>query len=135
MNLVFDPKWDKALPDTDRHKIEQTFQKFVLPNTAGKQITFTPLWQARNHRSDLLVTVLINNYSGQAYSFGDTTLKYVEDNAVKAEKTFTLERVYVPPDSSMPWTFIFPESSFINSSINLHGSLICHNLNDLDPPD
>ncbi|GGP16521.1 SLAP domain-containing protein [Oceanobacillus neutriphilus] len=124
MNLVFEPKWDKALPDTDRRKIEQTFQKSVQHNAVDKQMTFTNLWQARNHRSDLLVTVLINNYSRQAYSFSNTTLQYVEDDAVKAEKQFTLERVFVPPDSSMPWTFIFPESSFTDFPINLQGKLV-----------
>lgn len=126
MNLVFEPKWDKALPSADRRKIEQTFQNSVQPNSVNKQMTFTPLWQARNHRSDLLVTVLINNYSRQAYSFSNTTLQYVEDDTVKAEKHFTLERVFVPPDSSMPWTFIFPKSSFTDIPINLSGDLVYH---------
>ncbi|MCT1904683.1 SLAP domain-containing protein [Oceanobacillus sojae] len=124
MNLVFEPKWDKALPNIDRRKIEQAFQNLVPPNSVDTQITFTALWQARNHRSDLLVTVLINNYSRQAYSFSNSTLQYVEDDAVKAEKQFTLERVFVPPDSSMPWTFIFPESSFTDFPINLQGKLV-----------
>ncbi|MFD1067254.1 SLAP domain-containing protein [Oceanobacillus locisalsi] len=130
MNLVFESKWHKALPDTDRQKIEQTFQHKVPAESANKSITFTPLWQARNHRSNLLVTVLINNFSKQPYSFEHSTLEYIEEDVVKARKEFTLDRVLVPPDSSMPWTFIFPKSSFINHSINLNGSLVFHKIND-----
>ncbi|MFD1416583.1 SLAP domain-containing protein [Oceanobacillus jeddahense] len=126
MNLVFEPKWDKALPDTDRQKIEKKFQNIVPSDLDDKSITFTPLWQARNHRSDVLVTVLINNFSGQAYSFDNSILEYVEDDTVKAIQKFTLERVLVPPDSSMPWTFIFPKSSLTSNSINLDGSLKLH---------
>ncbi|WP_080873755.1 SLAP domain-containing protein [Oceanobacillus timonensis] len=125
MNLVFEPKWDKALPDIDRQKIEQTFHHNVPAESADNPITFTPLWQARNHRSDLLVTVLINNFSRQAYSFNHSTLEYIENDTVKAREEFTLDRVLVPPDSSMPWTFIFPKSSFTNNSINLNGRLVC----------
>ncbi|WP_152656746.1 SLAP domain-containing protein [Oceanobacillus sp. CFH 90083] len=123
MNLVFEPKWDKALPDIDRQRIQQKFKSILKSDLADKSVTFTPLWQARNHRSDLLVTVLINNCSGQTCSFDNTILEYVEGDTVKAMKKFTLKRLVVPPDSSMPWTFIFPESSFINASIHLNGNL------------
>ncbi|GIO22908.1 SLAP domain-containing protein [Oceanobacillus sp. J11TS1] len=124
MNLVYEPTWDKALPDIDRRKIEQKFQSLVRLGETDKQLSFTPLWQAINHRSDLLVTVLINNYSEKEFSFKNITLQYVEDDDVKATNTFTLKRVIVPPDSSMPWTFIFPETTFTEKSIRLGGYLV-----------
>lgn len=105
--LNFEPSWDKALPEQDRLKIEQTFEQ-INHDTTEQSITFTPLWQAQNYKGELLVTVVINNYSEDKLSFDQTPINYIEDGQILATHFFTLKTVTIPPKTSMPWAFIFP---------------------------
>ncbi|WP_188207190.1 SLAP domain-containing protein [Alkalibacillus aidingensis] len=99
--LVFESKWEQTISEQDRQKIESTFNKINIPN---HQVRLTPLWQAVNHKGELLVTTLIHNSTNQSLSFNNTKVQY--DNRVEA--LFTLP-ISIDPQTSMPWTFIFPE--------------------------
>lgn len=123
MELVFEEKWDKALPEQDRKKIEETFHQIDHTNKANV-VTFTSLWQAKNYRHDLLVTVLINNYGKEEITFKDTNLAYAENDQLAATQHFQLDRVVVPAQTSMPWTFIFPKSSLIYPTIQMNGYIM-----------
>ncbi|WP_165769140.1 hypothetical protein [Virgibacillus profundi] len=54
--LIFESAWDKTIAEQDRENIKQVFDKVNL--TAEKSIQFTSLWQAKNHRGELLIAVL-----------------------------------------------------------------------------
>lgn len=105
--LTFEPSWDKALPEQDRLKIKQTFAQ-IDHDTSEPSITFTPLWQAKNYKGELLVTVIINNYSEKELTFDQTSIHYIERGQILATHFFTLKTVIIPPKKSMPWAFIFP---------------------------
>ncbi|MGE8207493.1 SLAP domain-containing protein [Heyndrickxia sp. NPDC080065] len=110
--LKFESSWDKTLSDKDRKRINQVF----LGSNLSKEdsIQLTPLWQARNYKGELLVTVLVHNFGTQVLSFRDKNLCYVENNEVVAKHKFPLSNLIIEPKTSMPWTFIFPVESLCN---------------------
>ena len=113
--LMFESAWDKALSAHDREKIQRVFLQTYVTNK--ESIQFSQLWQAKNHRGERLVTVLIHNFSKHALLFQDTKLQYLVNEQVIAEHTFSLPSLKIEPETSMPWTFIFPNGSFKNDLI------------------
>ena len=104
--LQFELSWAKALSAQDRESIEKLFNDTKQQHNST--IVFSPIRQAINHRNELLVTVLIHNFSQHPFAFKDTHLGYSNDQEVLAENVFTLPTLTIPPQVSMPWTFIFP---------------------------
>ena len=119
--LLFEEKWDKTIADTDRTRIEQIFQKANIQKTNK---LFIPIRQAINHKQDLLVTVLIHNLNNSSIHFSNKSLSYYEDDIRVAEYTFTLPSLSVEPNTSMPWTFIFPNKSLHAYPTLKNGELI-----------
>ncbi|MFD2618646.1 SLAP domain-containing protein [Terrilactibacillus laevilacticus] len=106
--LLFESSWDKTISMKDRKIIHETFLK---TKTGDHNIHFVPLWQALNHKENLLVTVLIHNFSDELLSFNHTTIKYFEDRKQMAKYVFHLPALVVEAETSMPWTFIFPKET------------------------
>ncbi|MFJ5622838.1 SLAP domain-containing protein [Peribacillus loiseleuriae] len=119
--LQYESSWDKTLSNKDRKIIEGIFLDTSLPNQ--NSIQFTSLWQAINHKGELLVTVLVHNFSHQVCSFMNKKLRYMENNEIIAEHTFTLPSLIVQPETSMPWTFIFPVESLNSHELLEDGRL------------
>lgn len=118
--LTFETKWDKTIADQDRERIKQSFQEAILAPDIN--IQFTSLWQAKNHRDELLVAVLIHNTSEQNFTFHDQQMTYFVNGSLFAEHTFS-PHVTVEKQTSMPWTFIFPASTF-NSYEKFEGGVL-----------
>lgn len=104
--LQFEPAWDRTISAKDRNLIERTFHE-----SEPSEQTFTPLRQAINHNKDLLVTVIVNNNTQRLLSFKNKELEYLEKEQLIAEHIFTIPALAINPNSSMPWTFIFPKQS------------------------
>lgn len=107
--LIFESAWDKTISNKDRKEIEAIFLETSQSDNQGVQLT--PLWQAFNHKGELLVTVLIHNFTMHAFSFQNTKLTYIEANEVLIEHSFTIPSFSIQAKSSMPWTFIFPNEN------------------------
>jgi SLAP domain-containing protein len=119
--LQYEASWDKALPMNDRERIISVFKE---TNTHHQPtIKFTPLWQATNHRGELLITVLVHNFSRDVFSFNNTKLSYIAENEVIAEHAFTIPALAIQPETSMPWAFIFPVESLNNHLNSENGHL------------
>lgn len=114
--LEFESSWDKTISNKDRQKIEAVFLETCQSN--NQRIQLTPLWQAFNHKGELLVTVLIHNFTMHPYSFQNTKLKYIQANEVCIEHSFTLPSLSIESKSSTPWTFIFP-NEILNNKLPL----------------
>lgn len=118
--LRFHPKWDRTISTKDREYIKQTFDSI---KTTGKDgVSFPFLWQAINHKQDLLVTVLIHNCTPEVIAFKQKRLQYKKEAIVIAEHSFTL------PDpiagyTSTPWTFIFPVGKYCHEKHYENGTL------------
>jgi SLAP domain-containing protein len=119
--LVFESAWDRALAQKDRHEIERVFSEFVFERKVEQQAVL--LKTAFNHKREFLVTVLLNNYSKVPMSLLGKKVVYKEKNRTigEFESAYTLE---IPAETSMPWTFIFPAGSLIDTPNGDSGELI-----------
>ena len=108
--LQFEASWDKALAAQDRHNIKKIFNETKHLNSSG--IVCSPIRQAVNHKQQLLVTVLVHNFTDNPLTFNNTRLVYRTQQQIIADDKFTLPTLTIPPFVSMPWTFIFPEFSY-----------------------
>ena len=104
--LQFESSWAKALSPQDREFVEKLFND--TKQQPDSTIVFSPIRQAINHRNELLITVLVHNFSQHPFTFDNTRLVYSNGQEVLAENVFTLPILTIPPQVSMPWTFIFP---------------------------
>lgn len=107
--LLFEAAWEKTIDARDREEIEKVFEQ-VKEMIESRQ-SFFILSLARNHRNDLLVTVLIQNGLETDWVLCGEQLSYYEANKLIATEVFSDKRLIVPAKCSMPWTFIFSESS------------------------
>ncbi|MFF2755556.1 SLAP domain-containing protein [Psychrobacillus sp. NPDC058041] len=105
--LDFEPSWDKTLSSKDRKEIEKIFLETNRVHFSN--VRLVPIRQAFNHKKELLVTVLIHNFTENFFIFSKKRIAYVENSEIIAENTFTLPTLFIQPKTSMPWTFIFPE--------------------------
>ena len=104
--LRFESSWEKALSAQDRNYIEKIFNDTKQQHHST--IVFSPIREAINHRNELLITVLVHNFSHNPLTFENTRLVYSNEQEILAEKAFTLPSLTIPAHVSMPWTFIFP---------------------------
>lgn len=104
--LQFEASWNKTLSTKDRELIQTIFDETKNVNHFG--IQFTPIREAINHKQELLVTVIVHNFSQNPFLFNNTRIAFCNNHEVIVEKVFTLPTITIPPFVSMPWTFIFP---------------------------
>ncbi|WP_117170943.1 SLAP domain-containing protein [Paraliobacillus sediminis] len=107
--LQFESAWDKTIADQDRKRIERIFSE--TNHHQVQDITLAPVTVAKNHKGELLVTVLIHNFTEESFRFHGKTLQYKEKNLIKATHTFGSPTLTITKQTSMPWTFIFPTDS------------------------
>lgn len=119
--LQFEASWEKALSSKDRHLIETIFNETKY--NGGSAIVFSPIREAINYKKELLLTVLVHNFSQEPFTFENTRVAYLNGQEVLAESIFTLPALTIPPHVSMPWTLIFPQDSYTPNSSLLNGRL------------
>ncbi|RHW33964.1 SLAP domain-containing protein [Lysinibacillus yapensis] len=119
--LQFEASWDKALADQDRKIIEAIFNETVQLNSSG--IICSPIREAINHKEELLVTVLVHNFTNDSWNLHHTQLQYSIKGKIVADHMFTLPKLEIPPKMSMPWTFIFPKDSYLPQTSYSNGRL------------
>lgn len=112
--LQYETSWEKALAAQDRHNIEKIFNESKHLNSSD--IICSPIRQAVNHKQQLLVTVLVHNFTDNPLTFNNTRLVYRTQQQIIADDEFTLLTLTIPPFVSMPWTFIFPEFSYTSKT-------------------
>ena len=102
--LSFHPAWDKTISEKDRLLIEELFEQTY--NQADDLVTSPVLRAAINHKKELLVTVLVHNFSHHSAVFRKRSI-YIHCDDFEEEQTFNIPDLIIPPVTSMPWTFIF----------------------------
>lgn len=102
--LYFYPAWDKTISEQDRLLIENLFEQTY---TQVDDVITSPLLRvAINHKQQLLVTVLIHNFTHHSAHFNNRSV-FIHCGDFHAEQVFTIPDLVVAPFTSMPWTFIF----------------------------
>ncbi|WP_318615840.1 SLAP domain-containing protein [Sporosarcina sp. YIM B06819] len=107
-NLYFEPAWDKTIAPADREKIIHHFHQQTKQLQSGVHMSF--LRNARNHKGELLITVLIHNFEEINFRLDNTVISYNEQGKQPANATFSL-RCEIAGNTSMPWTFIFSDAN------------------------
>jgi len=102
--LYFEPAWDKTIAPADREKIIHHFQQQIKQLQGGVHLSF--LRNARNHKGEQLITVLIHNFEDLNFRLHNTVISYYEQGKQPITATFSLP-YEVAGNTSMPWTFIF----------------------------
>lgn len=110
--LVFEQAWEKTIDPEDKQQIVTVFEQANVPQKSVQK--FIPFRQARNHRNDLLVTVIVQNFGDIAFTLEDIELTYYEAGQPVASHTFSHPGLMIAPKCSMPWTFIFPENKVMS---------------------
>lgn len=105
--LQFEASWEKAIAPADRLVIEQLFHETQASLTQGVQCEMVRT--AINHKQQLLITVLIHNATETSLSFSHRNVAYTTTNDTIVQ-AFHLPALRIPPQRSMPWTFIFTET-------------------------
>ena len=109
--LKFEASWDKAIAKPDRLYIEKVYKE--TKKSLSNNIVFSPIREAINYKNELLVTVLVHNFTEHSLSFHKTRIFYLIEEDTIAQNDFTIPAFVVPSKTSMPWTFIFPEHSLV----------------------
>ncbi|SET16939.1 SLAP domain-containing protein [Oceanobacillus limi] len=105
--LQFHSKWEKTIAEKDRQSIEEVFKNTCIE--AEDTIEFTLLSQAVNHKGELLLITLIHNTTNQNFTLNNQTIGYKTDEQNIIKHSFTYPTLTIPPKTSTPWTFIFPQ--------------------------
>jgi len=110
--------WEKSLADEDKEKLVSLVQSIQPPKPG--EINFMGLQIQLGANGDLHVTLLIRNGSDQQIQLQQLPLQ-VEDAAgdVVARGAFALDSFNVKPNTSKPWTFIFPKSLVLKEDPDL----------------
>ena len=116
--FIFDPSWDRALSESDRQDILTLFG-----NTKTSTDMFPLLWTAVNYKGELLITVMIHNFSDNPIDFANTVLQYKVNDEVLAQHRFDLPNVKLDSTESTVWTFIFPVDSLKKEATTKIGKL------------
>lgn len=119
--LEFESSWAKALSSKDREEIEKIFLE--TKKAGNHDLLISPIRQAINYKGELLITVLVHNFTQQSITFNQKKLVYIENNKIIAQSTFTHPTLSIHPSISMPWTFIFSVDSLKSPAKLNSGSL------------
>ena len=102
--LYFHPAWEKTISDQDRALIEDLFEQTY--NQVDDLIMSPVIQVALNHKKELLVTVLVHNFTHHSARFNNRSV-FIHCDDFDAEQVFTIPDLVIAPVTSMPWTFIF----------------------------
>ena len=106
--LFWESAWDKTIAPVDRIKIKTHFHDHI-PHLL-EEVHFSFYKKAINHKSELLITVLIHNPQDVALHLQSIVITYKEKDQQIATGIFSVP-VEIERNTSMPWTFIFSPSN------------------------
>lgn len=113
--LAFHPTWERQISTQDRALIEQLF--LATYTDACDLITSPTVRVARNHKKQLVVTVLIHNFTHHSVKLDNRSV-FIHCVGYEEEQIFTIPSLIIAPFTSMPWTFLF-EADAIHETLPL----------------
>lgn len=106
--LYFHPAWDKTISEQDRAIIEKLFDETY---SQADDFIMSPILRAAiSYKQELLVTVLVHNFTHHSARFNNRSV-FIRCGDFHAEQAFTIPDLVIAPFTSMPWTFIFKADS------------------------
>lgn len=106
--LDLDDTWKQQLPKDQQEQLDEIVK--TLPKLGKSEVNFTGLQIRENEDKSLHVSIFIRNGNDKAINLEQLPLEIIEANGKQIAKgSFKLDPVLtVQPNSTKPWTFIFP---------------------------
>lgn len=106
--LDLDDTWKKQLPKEQQEKLAEIVK--TLPNLGKTEVNFTGLQTKLNDDNSLHASIFIRNGHDKAINLEQLPLEIVDARGeIVAKGSFKLDPVLtVQPNTTKPWTFIFP---------------------------
>ena len=117
--LDLDDTWKKQLPETEQEKLAEIVK--TLPKLGKTEVNFTGLQAKLNEDNSLHASIFIRNGHDKAINLEQLPLEIMDARGVVVAKgSFKLNPVLtVQPNTTKPWTFIFPEQLVTPEGIDL----------------
>ena len=106
--LELDPTWEKQLPDAQKEELAKIVK--TLPKLGETEVNFTGLQAKFANNGSLNVSIFIRNGHSKAINLEQLPLEIIDARGKQIAKgSFNMDPVLtVQPNSTKPWTFIFP---------------------------
>ncbi|SOB90937.1 accessory Sec system S-layer assembly protein [Ureibacillus xyleni] len=106
--LDLDETWKKQLPQEQQEALEKVVKE--LPKLGKKEVNFTGLQVNLRDDQSLHASIFIRNGNDKAINLEQLPLEIIDANGKRVAKgSFKLDPILtVQPNSTKPWTFIFP---------------------------
>lgn len=106
--LELHESWEKSLPTEQKNALEQLLS--TLPALKKDEVNITGVQLKDQMDESLAITVFIRNGSSQTLSFQQIPLVLSDaNNNIVAKGSFKLDDFEILPNTTKPWTFIFPK--------------------------
>jgi accessory Sec system S-layer assembly protein len=116
--LDLEPSWEQSLPDEEKKKLQQLVNQLEPPKK--NELNFMGLEAKMLQSGDLAVTLLIRNGHEQTIQIQQLPLRVIDANqSVVAEGQFNVGTLEIKPNTTKPWTFLFPKSIIKNMTPDL----------------
>ncbi|MFY0520201.1 accessory Sec system S-layer assembly protein [Lysinibacillus sp. UGB7] len=111
--LELDPTWEEQLPPAQKEELAKIVK--TLPKLGETEVNFTGLQAKFANNGSLNVSIFIRNGHSKAINLEQLPIEIIDAKGKQIAKgSFKMEPVLtVQPNSTKPWTFIFP-SQLVN---------------------
>jgi len=106
--LELDPSWEKQLPEAQKEELAKIVK--TLPKLGETEVNFTGLQAKLADNGNFNVSIFIRNGHSKAINLEQLPLEIIDATGKQIAKgSFKMDPILtVQPNSTKPWTFIFP---------------------------
>ncbi|MGE7999212.1 accessory Sec system S-layer assembly protein [Lysinibacillus sp. NPDC093190] len=106
--LELDPSWEKQLPTAQKEELAKIVK--TLPKLGETEVNFTGLQAKLADNGNFNVSIFIRNGHNKAINLEQLPLEIIDATGKQIAKgSFKMDPILtVQPNSTKPWTFIFP---------------------------
>lgn len=111
-------KWDAQLTDEQKEDLRRVVAN--LPKVKRNEINLVGFQIKQDDEGTLAISAFIRNGSTQLVTFEKLPLEVVDANGeLIARGSFNLDNIQVKPNTSFPWSFVFPEEMVVGEQPDL----------------
>lgn len=117
--LELDATWEEQLPATQKEELAKIVK--TLPELGDSEVNFTGLQAKFANDDSLNVSIFIRNGHNKAINLEQLPLEIIDANEQQVAKgSFKMDPILtVQPNSTKPWTFIFPPTLVTSKDADL----------------
>ena len=106
MKLHFHPVWEQTLPSKGKAELTAAFT--AIP--PSHSFNASPYLIKRKRNGGIVATVFLQNGTAYPISLDHVQVQLEQQKMRLAQHNFD-ESLVIPPNSTMPWSFVFPPES------------------------